>query len=466
MVASLGMSIMLSMDEPFMALIIPIAFILAVLLLGNGQLSLFIVILTLPVLATGILGTNVLPVPGAKASNFILIVALVGFLINEKLKISDVKPAVIFYAGSMILLLVSALRSDHVATYSMEFWNESYTPAKFFISHGIIQALRSVPFIMIVASVRSREEVYQLAKYLAVSMVLLSLTILGVYYVQVPPGTDFQDIRTMIGEYLGMHGNNLADFLIVGFPFLLSLSLDKKNPHRKWLYAAVVLVLGATAITYSRAAYFLIILSFLGVMFMTKKFKLLIPMIIVALLISLFMPTVMERAVTGFDTRDADDFTAGRTDMIWDSIIKDLRLEWEVAPERVIFGYGRYGMLDLRDFKNNRMITTTQAHNMYLDIIVNSGILGLLFYLSFFFYIIGKLTVAFFSPRIRKSEQNIYLITGLLVSIIGFLIRGFTDSFFSPQLSNAYLYIVVAIAFVTLSRNGPLEENEKLSDNE
>ncbi len=145
--------------------------------------------------------------------------------------------------------------------------------------------------------------------------------------------------------------------------------------------------------------------------------------------------------------------------MIWSSVIKDLKIEWEATPERVIFGYGRYGVLDLRDFKNQRMIRTTQAHNMYLDIIINSGLLGLFFYLAFFFWITGKLVITFFSAKMRENEQNLYLVTGLLVSIVGFLIRGFTDSFFSPQLSNAYLYIVLPIAFVALRTNGPFEEN-------
>ncbi len=460
MVAALGMSVMLSMDTPMMALIIPAAFILAVLLLGNSQRSLFISILALPLLGTVIMGTNVLPVPGAKVSNFILIIALVGFLINEKLEFSDVKPAVIFYAGSMVLLLVAALRSGHVAAHTMEFWNESYSPGKFFFSHGIIQALRSVPFIMIVASVRNRDEIYQLAKYLAVSMVLLSMTILGIFIVEVPPNTEFFIVRGIIAEYLGMHGNNLADFLIVGVPFLLTFSLDKKNPYRMWMYAAVVLALGATAVTYSRAAYFLIILSFIAVIFMTKKYKLIIPIIITGLMISFFMPSVVDRAMTGFDTGDPSVLSAGRTDMIWRSVIKDLKIEWQSAPERVIFGYGRYGVLDLRDFKNQKMIRTTQAHNMYLDIIINSGLLGLFFYLAFFFWIIGKLVIAFFSAKVREHEQNLYLVTGLLVSIGGFLIRGFTDSFFSPQLSNAFMYIVVAIAFAALSKNGPLVDDK------
>ncbi len=457
--ALLGGMLLASLS-PYMVIIIPAAFIVGVFLLSSKEACLFISILILPVLGSNVLSTPILPVPGARISNMLLVVALIGFLINSKLDFSEVKPGVLFYAGSILLLLTAAMRSGHVARYSIEFWEESYTPVKFFISHGVIQALRSVPFLMIIAAVRSRVEINRVTKYMAISMILFSLTIMGIYFLGVPTGSDFQTTRDIIAEHLGMHGNNLADFLIVGFPVMLSLSLDPKNPHKKWFYLAVILSLIATAMTYSRAAYFIVVLAVLLIILLTKNYRLVVPMVVVMLLITTLMPTVVDRALTGFDTRDADDFTAGRTDMIWRAVIRDIEISWSTAPEKIVFGYGRYGIMDLRDFKNQRMIRTNQAHNMYLDTLLNSGIVGLIFYLFFFIWLIVRLVTCYVNKKMNSLDEQIYLLTGLLVSIVSFLIRGFTDSFFLPQLSNAYMYIVVAIAFVML-RKGYIKKSGK-----
>ena len=459
--AALMGSVWLSIDTPYMVVLAPAAAIFAIMLLNNSQISLLTTILLLPLMGSVVMDANFIPIPGAKPSNLILMLALAGFLLNAKINASEAKLAVVFYAGSLMLLVAAALRADYVAPYAIEFWNESYTPVKFFISHGIIPALRTIPYIMIVLSIRHRSELYRLTKYLAFSLMLFSTVIIGIYLALVPAGSDFQLTRDIIADYLGMHGNNLADFMIIGFPLILSMALDKENPDRKWFYLASVMIVVASAITYSRAAYLMIVLSVLAVMLLLRSYKLLIPVLIIGLMISMIMPSVVDRAMTGFETRDPSDLTAGRTDLIWEAVFNDAEKNLTTAPERIIFGYGRYGVIELDDFKNNRMIRTNQAHNMYIDTFVNTGIVGLAFYVFFFLWILFKLIVAYVKERISGENRNIYLISGLLISISGFLIRGMTDSFFLPQLTNSFMYIAVAIAFITiqLDVDGPAAKN-------
>jgi O-antigen ligase len=450
--AALLGGVLLSMRSPLMIVLIPTAFIAAVLLLNDAKLSLFLTVMILPLLGTTVMSANILPVPGAKASNLILFIALVGFLLNTKINLFEVKPAAFFYFGSLLLLLTAVLRADHVAPYSMYFWEEAYTPAKFFLSNMIVPGLRSIPFIMIIVMVRHRSQIDRLAKYLAFSMLLFSATIITIYMIRVPGSTDFQTARDTIAVYLGMHGNNMADFFLVGIPFMFALSLDKQNPHRKLLLLAAVVSLTATTITYSRAAYFIIIVAVFLVILMTKKYRLFIPVIVIGILIATLMPSVVDRALTGFETGEIEEITAGRTSMIWRGIARETGSNLMNAPEKLILGYGRFGYMATDDFRNMRVLRVTHAHNMYLDTLMDTGVVGLLFYLYFFAWIILKLVRMFFNQRHSTSHPNRgrYLVTGLLVAILSFLARGMVGSVLLPQLTNVYLYIILAITFVVI----------------
>lgn len=460
-VAALLSGVFLSGISPYMIILIPLAFIVGVLLLNNGEICIALVVLTLPLLESKIMSFSLLPVPGARVSNILLLVALVGLLINSTLNLSEVKLASVFYFGSLILLVFAVLRADHVALYAMDALGEEYTPLKFFISYGFMPALRITPLFVIIMTIRKRSDIYRLTTYLALSMVALSISIIGIYFFQVPAGADFSVTRSTIGLELGMHGNNLADFFIIGIPFIFALSLDKMNQHRKWFYLAVLLSLAATALIYSRAAYFIISIAVFAVILITKKYKLLIPALVIGLLITILMPEVIDRALTGFETGDPAEITAGRTDMIWKGIIRETEFNLENFPEKIIFGYGRYGYMALQDFRNQRILGVTHAHNMYLDTLLDAGLIGLGFYLFFFVWMIMKISARIATSFRTEGYPNIFLFTGLLVSIISFLARGLVGSFFLPHLSNTYMYFIIAITFIAFNEK-IISEGEKI----
>ncbi len=453
-------AVALSRQDPLMIIFIPAALIVASLILTSDELCLAAMIVVLPISASIVLATQFLPLPGARISNILIVLLLVGFLLNQKLNFTGFKAAAIFYSGSLLLLIMAIVRADHVAGYAVEFWMESYEPVKFFLSHALIPLLTTIPFLMIIGRVRTEEEICRVIYYMAISLSLFALLIIGVYFFIVPFGSDFSITREIIGVYLGMHGNNLADFIIVGFPLLLSLALASNGRYRMWFYLASALSLIAAAVIYSRTAYGVILFSILAIVIMTRRYKIMIPFLIMLVLIVVITPGVGDRALTGLAEGEIDLITAGRVDTIWRPVVGEWRERITLDPLKAIFGYGRYGIIDLQVFRNRQMFLTNHPHNMYLDTLIDSGIVGLLFYLIVIGYVVVRLIKVFLRRKKRGQTVEIHLATGLLVALLSFLARGMAGSYLLPHLSNSFFYLVMAIAFVMLRQEELTQQAE------
>ncbi len=459
-IAALTATVLLSEQSLLMIVLIPAALIVASLILTNGELCLATAILFLPFFTSALFYIYLLPMPGASLNHILLLMLLIGFLLNKKLNLSDVKLAAFFYLGSLLLLIIAVFRADHVASYSIYRWGEVYQPFRFFLRHGFIPLLTSVTFLMIIGCIRSKAEILRTTYYMALSMNLFALIIIGIYFLDVPFGSDFRTARYIIGEHLGLHGNNMADFIIAGFPLMLSMALRPNGRYQKWFYAATALTIAAATLIYSRSAYATILLSFPAIMFLTRRFRLVIPLLVFLVLVVVMMPGVIERAVTGLDQGDVYEITAGRTDTIWNPIWKEWRERFTTAPLKVVFGSGRYGVLDLEVFKNQQMYSTSHAHNMYLDTLMDVGIIGLLFYLVMITCVLVQLMQALYRQIKQRRDEDFHIAAGLLVGIVSFLIRGMTDSFLLPHRVNCYFYIVMAISFVVIRQEQFLRETE------
>ncbi|MEN1760650.1 O-antigen ligase family protein [Anoxynatronum sibiricum] len=446
-------AVMMAAQSPYMIVMIPGALLLAALLLSSDTLCLAAVIPVLPLSASTLFTAQLLPVPGARINNILLLLLLLGFLLNRKPDFRELRPAAVFYAGSLLLLTAAIFRTGHVAGFAREFWQESYSPVKFFLSHGLIPLLTSIPFLMIAGSIRQGKEIRRVLFYLALSMSLFSGVIVGTWVLKVPPGADFSTVRDIIGlETLGMHGNNLADFIIVGFPLMLAMALVPRGKYRRWFYVAAALSLVAATLIYSRTAYAMILLSIAAIVMLTRQYRLILPVVVLVVLVAVAMPGVTERALTGLEGGERNVITAGRTDEIWRPVMREWRQRTATHPWQTLAGYGRYGIMDFQTFRNGRMLRVTHSHNMFLDTLVDTGIIGLAFYLGFLGYVLTGLLRAFYRRRRSGSIEELHVAAGLLTSLGCFLGRGLTDSFLLPQLTNAYFYMVMALAFVIIGQ--------------
>ncbi len=418
--------------NPLISIGIALALALILFLIRKPIYSIIFLILATPFSATALLDTTLAGIPGMKIAN-ILAVAALGFLMLKK------KPAVLFpqdrffIYGMLIIFTVAVLRSTSYIglTYHM-IWTDQYSTLKYLLSNLIKPLLIFLPFILIIIFVRSKEEINRILIGVMLSILLLSVVLLVLYMFFTPNKLNFETVRVGFSNVLGMHDNNLADFYIAVYPVLLAYAVSRKS----WFWAGgVFLALFAIGIIYSRSAYLVIILCTFAFFLFSHRVKLL-PWVAGASLASLLIipQTIIQRALTGLANNDVNAISAGRVDQIWIPLIN----EFLTQPLKLMIGAGRYAIMGTVAFKNGLILQVGHAHSMYLDTLLDSGIIGLSFFLIFFYLFLKRFISA---HKQIKDRLFLDILIGIEISIVAFLIRGVTDSFFFPALTNAFLWI-------------------------
>ncbi|MFZ5987260.1 MAG: O-antigen ligase family protein, partial [Bacillota bacterium] len=339
-------------------------------------------------------------------------------------------------------------------TYSM-MWDDDFTTTKYLLSHLIRPLLVFLPFIIIVCYVRKERDIKKVIYSIIASIFLLSVTILVLYIFATPNKMNFEHVRAGFGKAIGMHGNNIADFYIAVYPMLLAYTVSKKN---LFLTVTTVLSVISIAIIYSRSAYAVVIISTLAFYLVSGRKKW-IPLFITAAALgySIIPETVIERALTGFGGEGLNEISAGRTGDIWIPLF----MEFSANPVSIFIGAGRYAVMGTEAFKDGIILKVGHAHSMYFDTLFDSGIIGLGFFIIFFWMLLKKFIE---SHRTIGDKSLLDLMYGIEISVFAFLIRGITDSFFFPTLTNSFLWITLglgtAIVYSGKKRDEDMEGQE------
>jgi len=410
--------------------------LVALLLMQRHPLAALCVLLVVtPFSSTALLDSQLGGITGLKIP---IILALLTILANvlspAQAKGSRTENVLAF--GMFFFLSVSVIRSlPHLAVFNW-FWNDSMDPLRFLLSHLVKPALYFVPFVLVVRYVRERKDFVLLLDALQCGVVALSLLLLGIYLFSVPDKSNFEIVRGIFGEALGMHGNDLALFYIVLYPVALARLIDRRS-FLGW--ATVLLSIATVLVLYSRAAYVVLLLESAMVLLSQRGRRLLPLLVLLGIVLSLVLPSsVAQRATTGLNSGDANVISAGRVQDIWLPLIK----EYLHDPFRLVFGAGRYAILFSESAKSNLVLEVGHAHNMYLDIILDAGLVGLAFFLVSFLGILRTFAAKVGSCPDTHLRSSLY---GIFVSLIGYMVSGFSGRSFMPTLDNGYLWVLLAV---------------------
>lgn len=210
--------------------------------------------------------------------------------------------------------------------------------------------------------------------------------------------------------------NDSAIFLLI--IFALSFSFLLKNYEKLTLYKKIFLFF-ITFFTFigifmggSRAAMGTIIITIILILFLTKKIsnkKIVYPLIIlfiaVAIGIALFDNYTLHKIHKGLYLKDRI--------IVWVSAWKG----W--LDHNILLGVGpdnSYNINPQTYFPHTYMTRVAHAHNTFLDALIETGPLGLIFYIVFIFSILIQLV------KIFKTNANALVISSLAIWIINFII--------------------------------------------
>ena len=414
---------------------------------------------------------------GLAPFNILLLFVVVGFILQRKRE-SDgwrlPKRFKVSYFLMAILILVSAIRVYFDMGGMYEFYyalgTEPDPRSIQFLEMGVTTFKWMIPSFLVLAGCKDERRTQETIVVLTVVLTILALQIIRSVGVELLTDGDALQKRAarVLDRDIGYHRNQISLWMASGFWFVWLLFVEVKNSAAKFsLLAIMALTLFALILTGSRGG--LMTWGICGFVFAAIRWRrLLVIGPIVAILVIAFVPALQERLLQGYSEEERTAFansfsqntdagveyasaTAGRT-LLWAACLPKIR-------ESVLFGHGRESMVRTGVSQNlletyNRSVAATHPHNMYLQALMDHGVVGLIIILYFF----GLLTVRA-AKMINSPELFQRLVGGIsLAWLISYLASGITASTFYPGEGTVFLWCVIAI----LLRQGfPSDLSEK-----
>lgn len=236
--------------------------------------------------------------------------------------------------------------------------------------------------------------------------------------------------------------NFLGSFLLMTIPFSLCLAIGSKRLYLKIVYIFFFIIqLLAIIFSGSRGAWVgLIVASFLIlILFYYKKSKSLffggIAIIVIALLFLIFSNNFISHRF-----KESFNFSSGSTSVrsyIWSASLNVLdERDWGYGLENQKDALWRYYQINWAvDSKVN--VVFDRAHNLALDIVLSIGLIGLFFYL-WFYYFVFRLAI----NNIRE-DKNIIISLAVFWSLVAYLVSLFFN--FSVVATSLYFWMIISL---------------------
>jgi len=227
----------------------------------------------------------------------------------------------------------------------------------------------------------------------------------------------------------------------LGLVLPLGIALSLKIPKKILLFIVHCSLFIVLLLTFTRGAYLAVIVTFLvlaGLFWRYLKAKKTALFLCLSLLIFIIPGTpISDRFYLSFNLEEGSNI--GRLEMWQQAGQVGLEHPWQGV------GLGNYSLLVDSDLGYRNPIT---AHNLYLDIFSEMGILGLIVWLIL---ILGTIWQLFWQMKRADLEQK-YLYLGLIGSLVYFSIHSFFETAIYQPSILALLMIILGLSTILCSK--------------
>jgi len=429
----------LIVSSVYVAIVLTLA-ALFFLVFHNAPVGLLMILLFLfPFSGTEAFRTAVAEIPGFKPLQIFSMAVLAVAILNIRSAVRLPRSAAVFFSVIILLFTFSFLRSvPNLVSINMVL-PEPLSVTRYFLSQYFKPLIYFIPAIILTQYVYTGRDIDRVTQTISWSITFLSVSIIGFFFFNRDLILDPGSTRTFYATSFGLHTNSIANYYIIGFPFVLS---DLFRGRFVIGIIKITLCVAGIALLFSRSAYFITIFAFIAYLFISKRAKWL-PILLVVLLASVFVipESVTKRATKGMETWDREEISAGRVDNIWLPLIKENA--WDL--EKLLLGNGRLAMVSTQVHKKKLILQAMHPHNMYLEMVLDAGLIGLLIILSLFAFLLRK---TYLSLNLVGSSHYKEYQVAVITALICFFVSGLTDRTFFPDEINGYLWMMVAMAFI------------------
>lgn len=451
----------------------------------DWYLSLCVLIVLTAIIEHPDVPKNIAGIQGLNPWNILLLFVGLGWLSSKRHEMhsrglpTNIKTLIILYLG---ICVVSYFRLTTDITPIAE-WNKimgSDPPTSLgLFSEHVVNALKWViPGILLFNGCNSSKRLRQgVLAILAFGLVIALLTIKAMPIGALTTGDQLQHLALkLLSSNVGYHRVNIAMMMAGFFWSFFAYREVLQKAHQKYIYFIIFIIFYALALTGGRTGY--VTWGLLGMMFAALKWRRIffIAPVVVMLVVTL-VPAAKERLLMGFDENTVDrpseellqddlnynssgvdlyTVTSGRTSA-WPFVLEKIR-------EAPLIGYGKEAMI--RTGTTSFLYETygeafPHPHNMYLQWLLDNGIIGflpiLLFYILIIKYSIGLL--------LDKSNINYVMIGGVCLSLVlAVLIAGMGSQTFYPREGSVAMWGAVFLmlrVYVERSNHGMLWQDSE-----
>ena len=227
----------------------------------------------------------------------------------------------------------------------------------------------------------------------------------------------------------------LGQFLAVSIPVTMYLWLRSHGWERLWLWMFMGMNFLTLVLTYTRGSWVAVLISVTLLLSWWRRWALVVLILLVAVAPLILPEIVVERFLTAFDL----EYGTNRYRMvIWGSVLEMIRDHpWTgIGPGPVTFDH----------VYTDYMIPGTRslhAHNLYLQVALETGILGLMT-LMWFGLAVLRLVSRGSSPRPEGGTGDYTVV--LAVALTGLMLQGLADFiWYSPKFMMFFWMLVGAV---------------------
>lgn len=317
---------------------------------------------------------------------------------------------------------------------------------------GMLTTVFILSAITIENAVQSRKQLRTIVRGVVCAAVLVALY--GIYqHFFGTGGTEtwvdqdmFSDISTRVYSTLD-NPNVLSEYLLLSIPMALACFFSAGSWMKRILYAAAVVIMCLCMVyTFSRGGWLgLLFAIFVFLVLVDRRFLFLIAAGIIALL--LFSPDIITDRFTSIG--NVTDTSTSYRVSIWMGTLKMLKDYWMTG-----IGPGTQAFNMIYPAYSYNTISAPHAHNLFLQIICDTGIAGII---VFAILIVVFIRMNCHAISIEKDHTARMLQIGSLSSIGGFLVQSMTDySFYNYRVMFLFwAYLALSVVFC---RMGSLKE--------
>jgi len=424
---------------PFLAAFLLLGLIITIAFAKKPLGALAVMILILP-FSNAILLRDPVMMKGTEPIYLIAAMVIFFAMINIKDSVKMPRYALLIVLIILTVFIIAALRSipnlDFINLRNTMDGREALSKSQHILKTLIRPLFYFAPLVVVIKFTRNEKNLEFLIKTINFAILIFSVCILYIYFFKVF-GKSILEITQNYSDYIGLQRNDLADYLILGLPFLIARYFLKRNFLNILGIGMCVLAIG---FSFTRTAYVTTIFSFIFYFIISKRAKFLPVLIAIAFGATFFVSgIIIERAGKGLDTGDRNKISAGRIDNQWIPLLE----EYFDEPQKLLLGNGRFAIASSRAVAQGLTPDSMlHPHNMYIEQIIDAGIIAFIIIIICHTVIMLKI---FRSLKAAITKGILEYQYAVFVSMTSYFIAGITGRTLFPSGRSSLLWVVLGL---------------------